>query len=233
VYSIKLSHASKLRAFEYMPVLENQRWELYAQHLAQGKTATEAYVLAGFRASRSNAARLKANERIIARVREIQQAAATSAEINIESVCRELDSAIAVAQSRGQANAMVSAAVLRAKLAGLLVDKSKIELNINNATPMNASPDEILQSFWHSCTIDCPDVEIRDEDRVMLNAILDGLRTLEDSMIKREMRRQIVQDRIARQDMKPAAEIEYRRMLTDRQRLFGTGLFNGKGRPQG
>jgi hypothetical protein len=216
-----------------VPILENERHELFAQALAKGETATKAYELAGFKPSRKNASRLRANEGINARVCEIQQAAAQSTQINIESVCAELDSAIGVAKSKGQANAMVSAAGLRAKLAGLLVDKSKIELNINNATPMNASPDEILQSFWHSCTIDCPDVEIRDEDRVMLNAILDGLRTLEDSMIKREMRRQITQDRIARQDMKPAAEIEYRRMLTDRQRLFSTGLFNGKGRPQG
>jgi hypothetical protein len=165
---------------------------------------------------------------------EIQEAAAQSTEINIASICAELDAAIGVAKSKGQANAMVSAAGLRAKLAGLLVDKSKIELtNINNATPMHATPDEILQLFWHSCTIDCPDIEIVDEYRELLNAILVALRTLEDMMIGAEMRRTIAQDRIARQSMKPVAEIEYRKMLTDRQRLFGTGLFNGKGRPQG
>jgi hypothetical protein len=232
VYSIKLFAALKLKAFEHMPVLDNQRWEVYAQKLAEGRSASESYVLAGFRANRGNAARLKANQSIIARVREIQQAAAQSAEINIESICRELDAAIHVAQGKGQANAMVSAASLRAKLAGLLVDRSKIEVTAINATPMNASPDEILQSFWRSCTIDCPDIEITDEDRELLNAILQGLRTLEDSMIKREMRRQIAQDRIARPQVQPA-EIEHRRMLTDRQRLFGAGLFNGRGRPQG
>jgi hypothetical protein len=51
-------------------------------------------------------------------------------------------------------------------------------------------------------------------------------------MIGREMRRTIEQDRIARPQAQPA-KIEQRRMLTDRQRLFGSGLFNGKGRPQG
>jgi hypothetical protein len=66
--------ALKLRAFEYVPVLENERHKLFAQQLAQGKTATEAYVLAGFRAHRGNAARLGANERVNARVLEIQAA---------------------------------------------------------------------------------------------------------------------------------------------------------------
>jgi phage terminase small subunit len=74
-----------------MPVLENERHKLFAQQLAQGKTATEAYVLAGFRAHRGNAARLGANERVNARVLEIQAASAKSAEITIQTICGELD----------------------------------------------------------------------------------------------------------------------------------------------
>jgi hypothetical protein len=215
-----------------VPILPNEHHELFAQSLAKGATAQQAYSDAGYKPSRKNAWRLKTNQDIIERVREIQGAAAQSAQINIESVCRELDAAIQVAQGKGQANAMVSAAGLRAKLAGLLVDRSKIELTTINATPMNATPDEILQAFWHSCTIDCPDIEIIDEDRELLAAVLHCLRALEDAMIRREMRRAIEQDRIARPQAQPA-EIEHRRMLTDRQILFGAGLFNGKGRPQG
>ena len=71
-----------------MPVLQNQRWELYAQHVAAGKTSTEAYELAGFKRSRSNAARL--------------------CEISLESVCRELDEAISVARAKGQAAPLVN-----------------------------------------------------------------------------------------------------------------------------
>jgi hypothetical protein len=109
-----------------VPVLPNQRHERYAQELAQGKTATEAYVLAGFKPSRQNAARLRTKDDIAARVLEIQHAAAKSAEITIQTVCAELDDAISVARSKGQANAMVSAAGLRAKLAGLMVEKVEI-----------------------------------------------------------------------------------------------------------
>jgi hypothetical protein len=215
-----------------MPVLENQRWEIFAQRLAEGRSASESYILAGFRANRGNAARLRANESVNRRVRELQEVSAKSCEISLESVCKELDEAIAVARTKGQAAPLVNAASLRARLGGLLVDKAQIEVTNINATSMNASPDEILQSFWHSCTIDCPDVEIDDMDRELLNAVLQALRTIEDRMIARSMRRTIEQDRISRSQVQPA-EIEYRRMLTDRQRLFGTGLFNGKGRPQG
>jgi len=63
-----------------MPILPNPRHESFAQHLAKGKTADEAYVLAGFKANRGNAARLKANESIAARVAELQSKAAEKAE---------------------------------------------------------------------------------------------------------------------------------------------------------
>ena len=39
----------------------------FAQALARGKTATEAYVLAGYKANDGNASRMKGNERISAR----------------------------------------------------------------------------------------------------------------------------------------------------------------------
>lgn len=55
-----------------MPVLPNQRHEAFAQALAKGKTADEAYTLAGFKPNRGNATRLKANESIRKRVEELQ-----------------------------------------------------------------------------------------------------------------------------------------------------------------
>lgn len=54
-----------------MPVLKNARHEKFAQALAKGKTATEAYAEAGFKPHDGNAARLRGNERISARVDEI------------------------------------------------------------------------------------------------------------------------------------------------------------------
>lgn len=62
-----------------MPVLPNARHEAFAKALAQGKTADDAYEIAGFRQNRGNATRLKANESIRARVAELAEKAAEKA----------------------------------------------------------------------------------------------------------------------------------------------------------
>lgn len=65
-----------------MPILSNPRHERFAQELAQGKTATEAYELAGYKGNDSNAARMNGNDRIKERVSEILGHAAERVEIN-------------------------------------------------------------------------------------------------------------------------------------------------------
>src|SRR2546430_1004947 len=70
--------------------LTNLRHEHFAQALARGKTATEAYLLAGYKANDGNASRMKGNERISARVQEIVGRAAEQAEVSLERVLREL-----------------------------------------------------------------------------------------------------------------------------------------------
>ena len=73
-----------------MGPLTNQRHERFAHALAEGKTATEAYILAGYKANDGNASRMKGNERISARVQEIVGRAAERAEVSLERVLREL-----------------------------------------------------------------------------------------------------------------------------------------------
>lgn len=73
-----------------MPALENARHEAFAQSLAKGKTADEAYVLAGYKANRGNATRLKANESVGKRVSELTERAADRAEIDIARTLKEL-----------------------------------------------------------------------------------------------------------------------------------------------
>src|SRR5260221_4098587 len=70
--------------------LANLRHERFAQALARGKTGTEAYLLAGYKANDGNASRMKGNERISARVQEIVGRAAERAEVSLERVLREL-----------------------------------------------------------------------------------------------------------------------------------------------
>ena len=55
-----------------VPALSNPRHELFAQVLAAGCSATEAYVKAGYRLNKGNAGRLKTNEHIRKRVEELQ-----------------------------------------------------------------------------------------------------------------------------------------------------------------
>lgn len=54
-----------------MPVLKNARHEAFAHELAKGKTADEAYKLAGFKPNRGNAATLKQKQSISKRVDEL------------------------------------------------------------------------------------------------------------------------------------------------------------------
>lgn len=73
-----------------MPVLSNPRHERFAQALALGKPASEAYVLAGYEANDGNASRLNGNEKVKSRVTEIMQAAAARVEITASRVLDEL-----------------------------------------------------------------------------------------------------------------------------------------------
>lgn len=73
-----------------MSVLKNARHEAFAQALAKGKSADEAYSAAGYKADRGNASRLTANDNIAARVAELQGKGADRAEIDIARVLKEL-----------------------------------------------------------------------------------------------------------------------------------------------
>ena len=69
------------------------RHEKFVQELAIGKSADAAYVAAGYRANRSNAARLNANQDIQKRVVEIQSMGAELAAITVETLMAEAEEA--------------------------------------------------------------------------------------------------------------------------------------------
>jgi hypothetical protein len=73
-----------------MPILENQRWELFAQGVAKGLTQGEAYVQAGYRPSPSAPSRLFENVRIKERVAELVGRKAVSIIINKQLVIEAL-----------------------------------------------------------------------------------------------------------------------------------------------
>ena len=96
----------------------------FFQELATGKTADAAYVLAGYRANRSNAARLSASRDIQKRVTEVQSLGAERAAITVETLIAEAEAARSKAMSKkGGAAAAVGAITAKAKLAGLWREK--------------------------------------------------------------------------------------------------------------
>jgi hypothetical protein len=118
-----------------MPALKNPRHEAFAQALARGMSASAAYVEAGYKANRHNAAALAREEHIGTRLAELQEeqlaihkqataAAAANKQVTIESLIAEAEAARAKAMSeKGGAAAAVSALTAKAKLAGMWREK--------------------------------------------------------------------------------------------------------------
>ena len=109
-----------------MAVLTNSRHEKFAQELAAGLSAAEAYGRAGYQHNYGNCIRLKGNERIVARVLELQKRGAVRAEVTVASLVQELDEARTTALRLGQASAAVAATMGKAKVTGQIIDRAEV-----------------------------------------------------------------------------------------------------------
>lgn len=112
-----------------MPALGNPKHERFAQLLAKGLTADEAYQEAGYAENRGNATRLKANESVLRRVAEIQERAAVRTEITVATLTDRLLAIAAKGESSTEAPLLsVARASLMdaAKLNGLVVEKQEL-----------------------------------------------------------------------------------------------------------
>lgn len=114
-----------------MPALPNARHERFAQELAKGKSQAEAYAEAGYKPSRSAAARLAGDVNICERVAEIQGRAAVRTEITVASITERLLALATKAELSNEPAAIQAARASlmdAAKLNGLVVDKSAVSL---------------------------------------------------------------------------------------------------------
>ena len=109
-----------------MGILANPRHERFAQALFEGGTADAAYLKAGFKANRGNASRLKANENILARLAELQAAAAKASEVTVQSLLGELETARVRADNAEQFSASVRAIEAKARVSGLLTQRIEV-----------------------------------------------------------------------------------------------------------
>lgn len=116
-------------------MLKNAKHEAFAQALAKGQSASDAYVTAGYNESRSAASRLSTNVNIANRIKELQSKAAERAIVTIEDIARQLDEDREFARQCGSASASVAATMGKAKVLGLVTDKteSKTELSVDNS----------------------------------------------------------------------------------------------------
>ena len=113
-----------------MAPLTNPRHERFAQALAKGMTATDAYVEAGFKANDGNAATLKGNQRIATRLAELQNKAAAKTEITVAKLTEMYLEDRKLARDNVQTAAAVSAVTALGKLHGLIIDQSKSETTV-------------------------------------------------------------------------------------------------------
>jgi phage terminase small subunit len=116
-----------------MAALSNARHERFAQALAKGKTQIEAHASAGYKSHDQNAARMIGNERIKARVAELQERAAEKTVCTVADIAAQLDEDRKFARQLDNPAAAISATMGKAKVLGLIVDKS--ELTGKNGAP--------------------------------------------------------------------------------------------------
>lgn len=111
-----------------MPALANPRHERFAQELAKGKSATEAYAEAGYEESRSAASRLSSNVNVQARVAELQERAAANVVISREWVLEQLVDNAKLAKAAGDIAPSNQALNLIGKELGMFVERTE---NVN------------------------------------------------------------------------------------------------------
>lgn len=123
-----------------MAALANPRHERFAQELAKGKTADAAYVDAGYKTNRHNAAALGREKHISTRVAEIQERGAVRAEVTVASLLDELEQArvAALTAETVQSSAAVSASMSKAKLLGMIVDKTDAKVTLSHEDALAA-----------------------------------------------------------------------------------------------
>ncbi len=122
-----------------MSALTNPKHERFAVELSQGVTATEAYVIAGYKPDDGNAARLTGNDRIKARVAEIQARSAIKTEITLASLIQEAAEIQEAAKADKQYSAATAAFTAKAKLSGHWVERAETE-NVNKNYVVSADP---------------------------------------------------------------------------------------------
>jgi phage terminase small subunit len=117
-----------------MPTLKNARHERFAQLLASGKTATDAYELAGYKRDAGNSSHLAKSDKITSRVQEITtemlererataRAAAERCVITRQSLIAKAEAIYVQAKEAGQTAAAIAALKEIGVLSGIRIER--------------------------------------------------------------------------------------------------------------
>lgn len=117
-----------------------QKQELFANHVAEGNTLSDAYRHAYSVENLTTemiwveSSRTMAIPKVSLRVIELQEEARERTLVTIESLTKELDEDRVLARNEGQASAAISAVMSKAKLHGLVTDKKAVSVEANVST---------------------------------------------------------------------------------------------------
>ena len=111
-----------------MPALANPRHERFAQELAKGKSQSEAYQSAGYEPSEPNASRLTRNDKVRARVAELQARAVENVLLSREWVLEQLVDNATKAKQAGDFGPSNQALNLLGKELGMFIERTE---NVN------------------------------------------------------------------------------------------------------
>jgi phage terminase small subunit len=151
-----------------MAILTNPRHELFAQEFAKGKSASEAYTLAGYRPCRQNAARLTTKDDIQARLTELQSEAAKVSEVSVQSLISELEYARKRADSLDQIAASVKAVQVKAQIAG--ISEQRVRVTHETLEAPDGTVEDIAE--WMAWVYEDHHVRLTEAEKVEFSALL-------------------------------------------------------------
>jgi phage terminase small subunit len=135
-----------------MGQLSNPRHERFAQGLAHGKSADEAYRAAGFSENRGNASRLKSNESIQSRVAELQQRVVENVSLTKEWVIEQLIDNVKRAKELEDLSPANTALQLLGKELGMFVERTE-NINVNHDVTDEPLSDEQWERDHAAATV--------------------------------------------------------------------------------
>lgn len=108
--------------------LKLPRHEKFVQLVAKGESWTDAHERAGFARNSKNAARLAGRADVKARLAELQEKAAEHVIVTVADIARQLDDDREFARKLKAPSAAISATIGKAKVLGLMEDRTKVDI---------------------------------------------------------------------------------------------------------